>query len=248
MGRRSKFQANAVSYKQSPDEMAAAFHRTVRNMRRSSAAYDQGHLEEAENLANHVYKLCASSRGHQLLAAMNIRHRLNFPDTIGFLTSDDPSVVTAGPPLCAILVEDGSLTFIPRFGSVDRMPVMRFKQWWHEQIFRSPKGGSLTRETFCAALRNQDGGAHVDGELDQTYARFSREGDHMSTNAVGSITLTGIDIEGRKPLPGHFASMRQIAWEIDMALMAIGIIEGAIADPAPLSEGRGVILQLRPTP
>lgn len=245
MGRRSKFQANAISYKQSPQEMAAAFHRTVRNMRRSSAAYDQGHLEEAENLANHVYKLCASSRGHQLLAAMNIRHQLNFPDTIGFLKCDDPSVVTAGPPLCALLVASENVTYVPRFGCVDRMPLMRFKQWWHEQIFESPKGGRLTRETFCAALRNQDGGAHVDAELDQAYARFSREGDHMSINAVGSITITGLDVEGRKPLPGHFASMRQISWELDQALVSIGIDDGAITTPPRTG---GIIVKLRPKP
>lgn len=215
-------------------------------MRRSSAAYDQGHTEEAENLANHVYKLCANSRGHQLLTSMNIRHQLNFPDTIAFGMPDDPTVVIAGPPLCGMLFSESGATYVPRYGRTDLMPVMRFKQWWGQQIFESPKGGRLTRETFCAALRNQDGGAHVDHELDEIYARFSREGDHKASNALGTMAVTGVGVPGRKPNPGHFASMRQIAWELDQALIAIGFDENAVPDPTPPPERQGVVLQLRP--
>jgi hypothetical protein len=68
------------------------------------------------------------------------------------------------------------------------------------------------------AMANTDGGAHVDPSVDRTYARLSRQ------NSIGWMFHGP---SGPTPIQGvEFASVRQIAWEVDETLK--------LRRPAPL--------------
>jgi hypothetical protein len=78
-----------------------------------------------------------------------------------------------------------------------------FTQWWEEEVFQHPDGSGLSRKELVLNAADTDGGAHVDPQLNETYARFSRE------NAMGLCA----DAAG-KPIHGATqAAIRQIAHE-----------------------------------
>jgi hypothetical protein len=48
-------------------------------------------------------------------------------------------------------------------------------EWWKAPVFWHPNGLTLSRKELVLSVANKDGGAHVDPELGQAYAHFSRE-------------------------------------------------------------------------
>lgn len=71
----------------------------------------------------------------------------------------------------------------------------------------------LTRRRLVFALRNKDGGAHFDAELDEPYAVFSQKPVWFA-------------IQGDKSYPimqQETATMRQIAWELLETLKGAGL-------------------------
>jgi hypothetical protein len=68
------------------------------------------------------------------------------------------------------------------------------------------KKSKFNRRELVLALENKDGGAHIDPELDQTYADLTRN------NSVGWVFSNGTD---ERPMAGvELYSVRQIAFEI----------------------------------
>jgi len=87
--------------------------------------------------------------------------------------------------------------------STSRVP---FDQWWEMVIFRDKAGRTLTRKDLVLVVANQDGGAHVDEELDERYASISR-GNSLSWHVVTPA--------GSTPMKGpELAALRQIAHEV----------------------------------
>ena len=80
-----------------------------------------------------------------------------------------------------------------------------FDSWWNKPVFVDKQGHILTRKDLILTAANQDGGAHVDPSLDETYANLSRKGlDLIVNHGTGEKILD-------KP---ERVAIRQIAHEV----------------------------------
>ena len=82
-----------------------------------------------------------------------------------------------------------------------------FDEWWNQVVFAKHGEESLLRKDIVLGLANQDGGAHVDPELDEKFAKVSR------LNALQHYEGRegGVEVPMRQP---ELAAMRQIAHEV----------------------------------
>lgn len=216
-------------YQKPREEIEAALHRQLSNMRRSLESFDRGAIEEAERVASSIYIICQDSGRNQksLLGQLGLRDRMKIPETISVSVSKERGVVRCDPPLVGLnMDEDGRLSYVAPIATemFDRMDKVAFSRWWEQKVYSSRKPGlSLSRKNLVFGLRTQDGGGHVDETLrDEAYYRFSRLGDHMQWNPERTLGVYAATNNG-EPLPnGHWMTMRQMGWELDQALIAEG--------------------------
>lgn len=216
-------------------ELVAKLKSQVSNFRRSSSAFDDGAFEEAERLASCVYVLLhdgLNSRSKSLMGQLGLKSRLRFPDTSYLKLPPEPGVAVAGPPLLWLGARDGVYQYGAPLGGTDgkmkdRMPRIAFSKWWEADVYRNSRGNSLSRKNLVFFMRSQDGGAHIDDHIrDEGYYRFLTFGDHEARSPDGRLAAlsggAGYDVSKL-----HFLTMRQIAWEVETAMLE---------DPTTLSE------------
>jgi hypothetical protein len=119
----------------------------------------------------------------------------------------------------------GNAEFEPRRVTIrEPYPFIAFRLWWDSNIiFKDSRGETFTRRTIVLAVANQDGGSHVDPELDAEYAGLSKE------NSLG-WTFRIADKEVAWPNNPVPASVRQIAHETLVTLAASQLIESSEDD------------------
>lgn len=100
---------------------------------------------------------------------------------------------------------------VPKLGNTEDASMIRFPTRWERQIvyeFRvRGQQIKLARKYLVCIAANQDGGAHVDPQLDHKYQAVER-GAEMILHAGGP---------GADPVPlanVHLAAVRQIGYEI----------------------------------
>ena len=87
---------------------------------------------------------------------------------------------------------------------------MSFEEWWKKVIFVDDNKSQFTRRDVVLSVVNQDGGAHIDPQLDEAYAHLSRSNAlkwRLETES-GPIELIGPES----------AAIRQIANELQRSL------------------------------
>jgi hypothetical protein len=86
---------------------------------------------------------------------------------------------------------------------------LRVNKWWNQIVFVFSPGVSLTRREIALGAANQDGGAHVERELDGKYSRLVEEGglDFFFAHRVD-------DPQPFKFSNVHFAALRQMTYEV----------------------------------
>jgi hypothetical protein len=100
---------------------------------------------------------------------------------------------------------------VPTLGDGPRAPrEIPLSDWWVEPVLRDRHHHHFTRRDIVLAVANQDGGAHVDPEIDEAYHRLANE---------HSIGFVSIGPDGEKPLE-HIEKvyLRQITWELVRSL------------------------------
>jgi hypothetical protein len=81
-----------------------------------------------------------------------------------------------------------------------------FEDWWEKIVIDDKKGARLSRKTLVLALSNKDGGAHIDPELDDTYANLKLN------NTLGWVSVhNGVETPFEN---GELFSLRQVAHEV----------------------------------
>lgn len=183
-------------------ELEAHFRDHIDFLESSADAYDRGKDGEAKRLAVSLRVLLHDTdASHSLLGQLDRR-------TGSFIS-------TALPYEEANTMPHGGLVMVAADGPkskyvamLDQVPFQRwlpFEDWWNEAVFVDKERRSLSRKQLVLAVANQDGGAHVDPKLSETYARLSRH------NAMG--WRIGDPIKGA-PIPlAERAAIRQIAHE-----------------------------------
>jgi len=81
-----------------------------------------------------------------------------------------------------------------------------FDQWWSSPVFVDAQRNILTRKDLVLIAANQDGGAHVDPALDETYHHLSRE------NFMRAFV---VENGQERPMDGpERSAIRQVAHEV----------------------------------
>lgn len=190
-----------------------AFGEQIAALRTSANAYDQGSKWEAKRLAACVYILVHDKgRAVSMFTQMGMKEHLEFVSTADALI---PGNLAPEFPLAVLVPTQSSAEYVPlctMYSSLE-CRAFSFALWWEQPILRAQNNEILTRRTLVLSLRDQDGGAHFDSSLDPIYRGFA-------TEHKGGFFIVHADDGRREELPfgPHFASMRQIAWEIEATL------------------------------
>lgn len=166
----------------------------------SAEAFDSGNLGEAKRLAVSLRVLFHDTgQSHSLLGQLG---RLNGSFISSAIPHDPGNVATHGGLIMTAMSKTGSRYYAPLdVVSIERW--LPFRDWWNEPVFVDGQKAVLTRRGLVLAVANQDGGAHVDPNLTDTYARLSRH------NSMGWVQMPG-----GVPIPNpERAAVRQIAHE-----------------------------------
>jgi hypothetical protein len=185
---------------QSQDDLRAHLDDHLGFLVRSSEAFDQGHDGEVKRLAVSLRVLFHDTgQSHSLLGQLG---RLGGEFISTAIPHDSGNIATHGGLIMTSLGKGASTHFAP----LDDVPITRwlpFQDWWNEIVFVDAQRAQLTRRDLVLAVANQDGGAHVDPKLSETYARLSRH------NSMGWVQNPG-----NVPIPNaERAAVRQIAHE-----------------------------------
>lgn len=105
-------------------------------------------------------------------------------------------------PLCSVFPD------IPWKRALD------FEDWYNEAIFKAEDGVYLTRKELIASMRDQDGGAHVDNYLSQNvYVKLKTDPEPIFKEMIDK-NPTLKEMISKKMIGAHYATMRQVAWEV----------------------------------
>jgi hypothetical protein len=168
-------------------------------LRNSADAYDLGQDGEAKRLAVSIRVLLHDTANSASLLGQLDRLNGNFLSTA--IPHDESNLLTHGG-----LIMMGGGKYLAMLDDVPIKRWMPFQDWWNEIVFVDDRKERLSRKQLVLAVANQDGGAHVDPKLNETYARLSRH------NSLGWVVTDG---KTSKPIPKpERAAIRQIAHEV----------------------------------
>jgi hypothetical protein len=195
--------------------------RQIKFLETSCLNYDQGSVEEAVRIAVALRVLFHDSNNSTSL----LKHL--GANSISLLTTrthylEDP--VTPNHYLVQLVAqldmgaENRNPTFkcncIPRLDTAIRKELITFKVWWEKEyvIKHKQPRTKLTRKHLVLAAANKDGGAHVDKALDPIYD-YVRLGSGLELEITLKPEL-GLPVQKASFKNIHFASLRQIAFEV----------------------------------
>ncbi|HTE40761.1 MAG TPA: hypothetical protein VK629_08020 [Steroidobacteraceae bacterium] len=174
---------------------------------KSANEYDKGDTSEARRLSVSLRVLLHNhGQSRALLQLLGIRDTIAFLDTCGPLSTTN--LLTDYP---MVMMEFGADTrYKARLGelynAVPNRKIM-FEKWWNNSVIRNPQVNvTFSRRELVLSVADQDGGAHVDPEIDAKYARLSK------TMEFGALeTKDGVI----RPIPLiELAHIRQITYEV----------------------------------
>jgi hypothetical protein len=169
----------------------------------SAASFDTGYEGEAKRLAVTLRVLLHDTKkSHSLLGQLGRKNATFFDSAFEF----NPANLASHGGLVFVAVGPPRTRYV---AMLDDVPVSRFSpfdKWWAAQVFVDQERRILTREDLVLIAANQDGGAHIDPGLDETYDKLSRE------NALGWVA---VENGAARPMDGpERAAIRQIAHEV----------------------------------
>jgi hypothetical protein len=190
-----------------PPQLKAHLECQLGFLERSASAFDAGFEGEAKRIAVVLRVLLHDnprSGSRSLLTQLGERNR-RFWDTA---SPESPGNLLSHSALTAMrLSSDGSAGYVAPLDDKPSARRVTFSEWWTATVFRTPEGLSLNRREMILTAANQDGGAHVDPALDETYAKLAHD------NALGWEAFGGGTSRG--PLGDPIgAALRQVAHEV----------------------------------
>lgn len=206
---------------QTQDELREHLREQFGFLHRSALAFDLGEKSEAKRMSQTLRTLLHNTaRSHSLLDQLGVQAGMEFFDSRGGLYPDNllpESSLTQMrisneramyvAPLHQIPADDDG--FLPR--PYKALEWRSFQEWWTIPVLSDDRGETFDRGSLVLAVCNKDGGAHIDPNLPETYARLSRQ------NSLGWM-FEGIDEASSQlenPVP---AAIRQIAYEAQASL------------------------------
>jgi hypothetical protein len=199
----SKKKRNRI--KQTEAELMNHLKEHILFLSRSAKAFDDGMEGEAKRMAVSLRVLLHDAgNSHSLLDQLG--QKISFYNTAN---KYDPNNMLTHHGLTALHVKSNEAKHIAPLSNRHKDKTLRqtfFAEWWNEPVIVDKSKNKFSRRDLILSVVNQDGGAHVDPELDEAYAKLSRE------NTVGWVFTKG----GRQyPVkPVELASIRQVCYEV----------------------------------
>ncbi|MEX0985139.1 MAG: hypothetical protein WD096_08825 [Actinomycetota bacterium] len=205
------------------EELIAQLRNQVTFLRRSGRLFDDGAEDEALRLAVSIRVLV-----HDTSSSASVLELLGVKAAIAYLDSYIPppepreGVLTwhMGAGIAGLTADDSGrpcyrATRDLHPSSLGPVP---FDDWWGRVIIQDQAGADFSRRALVLALANQDGGAHVDPELDSAYEALSRSNSlgWLAGVPSGALKGAGDTVPMGSPVP---ANVRQVAWELEKGLM-----------------------------
>lgn len=201
-----------MRYRLSQKELFESFDEQMHLLLSSCRAYDGGDEAQAKNIAIRL-RVLAHDSGHSqsLLGQLNKKNGL-FAST---LIDYSPKNLLSSFPLLIVRAEQGNHRYEPLLNKfLEKMIYLRFEDWWNEIVFDDKKN-IFSRRDIVRFVADQDGGAHVDPEIEAGFA------DLLKNNSlgykVGKISEDDPELlEDGRPLKCNpvYAAIRQIGFEM----------------------------------
>jgi hypothetical protein len=196
-----------------PEDTRKEFDTQWRLLTKSCDEFDRGDQTEAKRIAVALRILLHhGGQSHSLL------HQVGLADVLFFDSAEDVDRRNLLPTfgLTQVALHDSGAAYVapgPASLPLGRpIWLIPFKYWWTKAVISMPGDFDLTRKDLVLTMANQNGGAHVDPELEERYYRLTRE----KLGAYSVVTESGPrlleDIES--------VSVRQIAQEVRVSLVA----------------------------
>lgn len=203
--------------KQSLEYFKERLKEQVKFLMRSIDAFDTGALEEAKRMAVAIRVIAHDTRNSKSL----LKH-IGYKDSITFY--DTASDILPGQINNIALLEmhmspndiPETNPFKPRLDrqpTVPRPEMVSFDQWWQRNVIYDDFGNVITRRELILTMANQDGGAHVDSEINEAYAVLSEgkaigwqltiHGKNYPLRTIGLVTTRQIAHETLVTLARH---------------------------------------------
>lgn len=185
-------------------ELEMHLDRQLRLLDKSCRDFDDGDANEAGRIATIIRILaydCRQSRS--LLTLLNMK-------AIDFQAYGSPvnenNLLGDMSLVMGMMTSDGA-SYVPCLNKGPfRVRSLSFDTWWNEDVIRLPDNTRLSRGQTVLMMTNQDGGAHVDPEIDEIYHRVAKANElgFSWSNGKSSKEIFGVER----------ATVRQIAFEI----------------------------------
>jgi hypothetical protein len=215
---------------QSKEDLAAHLREQMEFLHASSKSYDDGLVGEAKRLAVVIAALVHDTKNSKSLLTQLKRKDIRFYDT-GAQSDlrhqhikavfDAPNPKT-GKKWKGGVLHSQRLVLLASNSNADGQnrpypPLLKgglkgcnklvFDDWWNQNAVNNVRGEKfLTRKELVLAMRNKDGGAHIDPNLSPKYAELTRSDGFKLTMILG-----GVPAVENGPEPG---TVRQIAFEV----------------------------------
>jgi len=195
-----------MAHQQSQTELKQHLNEHIEFLKLSAQSFDNGFEAEAKRLAVSLRVLLHDTpQSASLLGQLTLKNQ--FWDSA--LPEDAGSVLSHS----GLVVQVLSTTEGARHQAyLDELPVatcagfVPFDGWWRDPVLVDQQGREISRKDLVLWIANKDGGAHVDPQLNATYADLSRN------NSLGWVQES---TSGSRPVrAAELAAVRQIAHEV----------------------------------
>ncbi|WEO76431.1 hypothetical protein BJQ94_13795 [Cryobacterium sp. SO2] len=213
---------------QSDDELRQHLREQIGFLRDSCVRFDEGKTEYAKQASLTLRVLLHDTRASRsLLGLLGLKNKMRFLDSAGqmlesnlatsanlvtmrmTITDEHGSVQPSYVPVLDDYEHRTHLNRLTAFGKTREPAAGRaldFDDWWDLSVVRDDARNDFSRRQLVLALCNQDGGGHIDPEVDAAYYRLTR------SNSLGYATFgRGDETAFGSPVPG---SVRQIGHEV----------------------------------
>jgi hypothetical protein len=178
----------------------------LQHLANSCASYDLGHKSEAIRIATVVRVLVHDTTSStSLLSHLNAKGILLLSTVIG---KPDPAMKYFHGMGMARQHRDGQRELIPSF-ALPLSTLIPADTWWNETVFVLEAGEVLTRKSIVLAAANQDGGTHVDLNINSGYRALATDGaagTYMHDTGAGYVLRYASD--------AHLVALRQMGFEL----------------------------------
>lgn len=179
----------------------------------SAKLYDLGTEIEAKRMAVSLRVLLYDTKDSaSLLGQMRLKKKMQFVSTA---QKYDPSNLLSQQCLLSMTIGPNGGAYNPLFENNNRFRLIPCREWGYEIVFCDIHRKLYRRKDLIQLLANMDGGAHVDAEIPDNYARLKESSLTGWVFRAADGTERGM---GNDPV---YASMRQMTFEVLQSLYMV---------------------------